>query len=188
MYKYPISEFDLPKFFKHLEDQFTWEDAGDGPNLMDRTHCTNLEDLRAQGSIVSTVDIYSRGFLLDEYIDFCGLEEGEEELEKQILETRGKEGCDKILEIAKERGWECDESMLSAAEGTGEFTFGVIVGTSGDDIIIETCFLSEDSVHGIYPPSFFPSGAAMPEIESMIKDLVESCVRKSKKQQSSRTS
>lgn len=176
-YEYPISKFDLPKFLKHLDSQFTCEERENyGCNLImvDETNCTNIEHLRSQQDkrIVGIIEeVYSQGFLFNEYCDFCAIEEGDDEF---VMETRGKKEYEKILKMAEERGWKYDEGCRTAATGM-DIYFAVLVALSDDKIIIEPGYIGEDPSTGL--TAFGPDFTGMPEVEAMIKDLADSCIR-----------
>lgn len=173
VYRYPLRDFALPKFLKHFEGQYKYDEGFVG----DEISCTTAEELSAQGGmVICCVDIESGDFLLDDYKKYSDCEDYEEEY---LIETYGKAKWNKILRLAKARHWQPD-NRLSIAISPGGFSVAILVSLSGDFVELETGYAGGDSERS---SADFTGGGVrgMPEIEAMIEDIVQSCSRKRKR-------
>jgi hypothetical protein len=178
--EYGLTEFDLSRFLKcpaivcKCESGFPREE----------TSCTSADELREKGGeVIGYMLIDEHMFPLDDYRKFCditgdGCEEGfdalDDETKEYLIEEHGEAEVKRILSIAKEREWRGDTYIDTNPAGDYGVAFHVCL--SEDVITVESGYVSDDS-----PTSsacFEESACGMPEVERMLENTVESCLRK----------
>jgi len=176
IYKYPVEKVDVQKLLRCFKPHFSYE----GGYVGDEIHCKTIRDLRKHDEgILCHVDLSSGKLLLDEYTEFSDIEVYEEEY---FTERLGKKKWQEILRIAKAQRWQPD-LWLSCAISYNAVV--LLVTLTDENITIQTGCVGGESERS---SAYFEEGhlQSMPEIETMVKSLVENCLTAHKPEKSSR--
>lgn len=173
---YKIEEFDLEKLFSIFSFKYEFEDGSVGEDIS----CGDLESLKKRGNVViCCVEIFSSGFLLDDYYMFS--ENSEDNLWgnggwESFVDENGEDEKARILKIADEKGWKPDGDLAMAINGDG---VGVAVKVSLNENVInlEKGFVGGGSEKS--SPTFWETfDYGMPEVSKLINDTIKSCINR----------
>jgi hypothetical protein len=161
-----INDFNTERLFSVLRDQYKYEND----SITDDIYCRNIKDLRKEGGIIiCCVDIYRMGLPVEDYYKFS-MHNGNWE---SFFEEYGEEEKTKIQSLSKENGWSPDDGLNTAINGD-EIGLAIRVTLDQSNICLEQGLVRGDpekSSDTFYPVAEF----GMPEINKMIRELIESC-------------
>lgn len=169
------SEFDLRGFLKHCSPLYRLTECGDIDGEEIRVEAA-LRWLGKKKPVAACYGIFNRGYPLDEYIQFCSLDESWKNCESSIPDDPEKAA---LIEKAQKGGWSQEDELWSAVLNGGSDDVYFLIEPNQLQLAISIGFVS--NYHGsLYVGKCSWGTLGMPHIESDMKAFLRPFLRQEK--------